>query len=162
MNLEANAVAGFINNALFYQVGRGRPSYVGCAADPGYDPLCGGTGNNASFPSGHVLGIATAAGLTCVHHRYLPLYGHPAADAGACALMSLATVITGATRVIADRHYASDVAVGATIGFLGGYGLPWLLHYRTGADAERPATRHVFLLPFAGGRSVGIGVAGLL
>lgn len=162
MDLEANAVAGFINNALFYEVGRGRPSYASCAADPSYDPLCGNTGNNASFPSGHVLGIATAAGLTCVHHRYLPLYGHPAADTGACAFMSLATVATGVTRVMADRHYTSDVLVGAAIGFGTGYGLPWLLHYRARAEAPGSEVGRVFLVPFGGSRSVGVGVAGLM
>ena len=162
MDLEANAVAGFINNSLFYEVGRGRPSHADCAADPSYDPLCGATGNNASFPSGHVLGIATAAGLTCVHHRYLPLYGNSTADAGACGVMIAATAVTGVTRVVADRHYTSDVLVGGAIGFAAGYGLPWLLHYRAGADVAGPEARHVFLVPFGGAQSVGLGVVGAL
>lgn len=162
MDLEANAVAGFINNALFYEVGRGRPSYANCAADPNYDPLCGATGNNASFPSGHVLGIATAAGLTCVHHRYLPLYRHRAADAGACGLMVAATAATGVTRIMADRHYTSDVLIGGAIGFAAGYGLPWLLHYRTGAEVGGPEPGHVILVPFGGAQSVGMGIAGAL
>ncbi len=160
MDLEANAVGGFITDSLFHEVGRGRPSYPRCATDPNYDPLCGGTGNNASFPSGHVLGIATAAGLTCVHHKYLPLYGNRAADAGVCGFMVLATAVTGVTRVVADRHYASDVVVGAAIGFGAGYGLPWLLHYRAGAQA--PDASHVFLVPFGGSRTVGMGIVGAL
>jgi membrane-associated phospholipid phosphatase len=163
MDLEANAVAGFINNALFYEVGRGRPSYRSCAADPGYDQLCGSTGNNAAFPSGHTLGIATAAGLTCVHHHYLPLYGHPAADGGACALMSVATVVTAATRVVADRHYASDSIAGAAIGFAAGYGLPWLLHYRSGLGAAAFAgAAGPVVVPFASADVLGVGLFGAL
>jgi membrane-associated phospholipid phosphatase len=162
MDLEANAVVGFINNALFYEVGRGRPSYARCATDASYDALCGSTGNNASFPSGHVLGIATAAGLTCVHHRYLPIYGSATAGAAACVIMTAATAATGVTRIVADRHYASDVVVGAAIGFAGGYGLPWLLHYRTAGEGAGPEARRVVLVPFGGAGSVGIGVAGLL
>ena len=74
--------------------------------------------------------------------------------------MVLATAVTGVTRVVADRHYASDVVVGAAIGFGVGYGLPRLLHYRAGtqaADASR-----VFLVPFGGSRAVGVGVIGAL
>lgn len=162
MDLEANAVAGFINNALFYEAGRGRPSHADCAVDPSYDPLCGGTGNNASFPSGHVLGIATGAGLTCVHHRYLPLYGNSTADAGACGIMIAATAATGVARLVADRHYTTDVLAGGAIGFAAGYGLPWLLHYRARADDGGPEPGHVFLIPFGGTQSVGLGVVGAL
>lgn len=162
MDLEANAVSGFINNALFYEVGRGRPSYASCAADSGYDPLCGGTGNNASFPSGHVLAIATAAGLTCVHHHYLPLYGDGIADASACAVMSLATVATGVTRIVADRHYMSDVLVGAAIGFGTGYGLPWALHYRAGASGAESEPSRVVLVPFGAPGAVGLAAGGAL
>ena len=163
MDLEANAVAGFINNALFYEIGRGRPSFRDCTVDSSYDELCGGVGNNASFPSGHTLGIATAAGLTCVHHRYLPLYGHEAADVGACAVMSLATVVTAATRIVADRHYASDSLAGAAIGFAAGYGLPWLLHYRGGSSmATATQTPRPVVVPFAGAGRFGVGILGAI
>ena len=74
--------------------------------------------------------------------------------------MVLATAVTGVTRVVADRHYASDVVVGAGIGFGVGYGLPWLLHYRAGGQALDAS--HVFLVPFGGSRSVGVGIAGAL
>jgi membrane-associated phospholipid phosphatase len=162
MDLEATAVANFVNNMLFYEVGRGRPSTRDCAIDPSYDPICGGTGNNASLPSGHTVTIATAAGLTCVHHRYLPLYGDRAADTGACVLVSLATLATGAMRVTADRHYTTDVLLGAAIGFGSGYGLPWLLHYRPSARAAEARDAKVALLPFFGRGELGLGVAGAL
>jgi membrane-associated phospholipid phosphatase len=160
MDLEAAAVAGFINNTSYYLVGRGRPSSVECVRDPGYDVLCGGSGNNASFPSGHTLTIATSAGLVCVHHRYLPLYGATAADRAACVLLTLGTIATATARVISDRHFASDGLVGAAIGFGSGYGLPWLLHYRRGLRREDGP--HVALVPLAVPSAVGLGLAGAL
>ena len=156
MNLEANAVAGVINNSLFHFAGRARPNTQECNADPRYDPLCGAPGDNASFPSGHVLTIATAAGLTCAHHQYLPIYGSDAADAGACAMLLGATAVTGVARVVADRHFATDVLAGGLIGFGSGYGLPLLLHYRAGDTGPRTA-----ILPMAGPEVLGLSVIGL-
>jgi membrane-associated phospholipid phosphatase len=161
MNLEANAVAGLFNNLLFHYTGRGRPNTPDCDADSSYDPLCGGIGNNASFPSGHTLTIATAAGLVCVHHRYLPIYGADWADNGACILLSAATLATGISRIVADRHFASDVIMGGTIGFSSGYVLPWLLHYRA-RKPDQPAEPQsgVTLIPLASPDSLGLAVVG--
>jgi membrane-associated phospholipid phosphatase len=164
MDLEASSVAGFFNNVAFFTVGRGRPTVIACMTDPNYDRLCGGTGNNASFPSGHTLTIATATGLTCVHHRYLPLYGSTAADRAACILLALGTAATATARIISDRHYASDALVGAAIGFGSGYGLPWLLHYRHGAGLRPQTDRdpRVAVIPFSAGGSLGLGLIGNL
>lgn len=164
MDLEAFAVSGLINNVLFYQVGRGRPSAHDCAVNPSYDDLCA-IGSNASFPSGHAMTIATGAGLACVHHRYLPLFGASWADASACGFMVAATVAMAATRVMADRHYASDNLVGIAVGFGTGYGLPWLLHYRYGAGTS-PATgtdtsRSLTLVPIGSHKGGGLGLVGL-
>lgn len=148
MNLEAFAIAGALNRVLQFETGRARPAADGCADDPGYDDLCGSRSLNASFPSGHTLGVATAAGLTCVHHEHLPLYGDPLADRGVCAAMILATVATASTRVIGDRHHASDVIVGGALGFAVGYGLPKLLHYRN--DASSAGSRSQAVVPLGG------------
>jgi membrane-associated phospholipid phosphatase len=161
MDLEVNAFAGFVNNLLFYTVGRGRPGLDDCRTNPNYDVLCGMAENNVSFPSGHTLTIATAAGLTCVHHRYLPLYGSVAADRGACALALGLTVATAVARLMSDRHFASDTLIGGAIGFGSGYGLPWLLHYGAGLAPE-PDARHVAVVPWAGPRAAGLGVMGAL
>jgi membrane-associated phospholipid phosphatase len=162
MDLEAYAVTGFLNRVLEFEVGRARPSREECAANPDYDQLCGSSSNNASFPSGHTLGIATAAGLTCVHHRYLPLYGNPVADAAPCVLMTVATATTGVARIVGDRHHASDVLVGAALGFGVGYTLPWLLHYRHGSRLEEKDERRTVLLPWAAPGGVGAAVVGVL
>jgi len=164
MDMEATAVSQFVSNVLLFETGRARPSYQSCAADPSYNNLCGTPANNISFPSGHVMTIATAAGLTCVHHHYLPLYGSEVADAGACAFMSVATVATGVTRMMADHHRATDVLVAAGLGFSIGYGMPWLLHYRTsGGDVSAEASRpHAMLVPFGAPGTLGLGLVGLL
>jgi membrane-associated phospholipid phosphatase len=164
MDIEATAVSQFINNALLFETGRARPSYQSCLADPSYDKLCGTPGNNVSFPSGHVMGIATAAGLTCVHHHYLPLYGNSVADTGACVFMSAATVATGMTRIMADRHSASDVLVGAGLGFAIGYGMPWLLHYRAPAGSTRTEAPGpgMVMVPIGAPGTLGVGLLGFL
>jgi len=161
MDVEATAVSQLLNNLLLFETGRARPSYESCAADPSYNNLCGTPANNVSFPSGHVMTVATAAGLTCVHHRYLPIFGGEVADASACAVMSAATVATGVARMMADHHRASDVLVGMGLGFSIGYGMPWLLHYRAGAEAEASADRagpRAMLVPFGAPGLAGLGV----
>jgi membrane-associated phospholipid phosphatase len=163
MNFEAIAVANFLNNVSFYLVGRGRPSTHSCNGDPSYDGICGGIGNNASFPSGHTVTIATAAGLTCVHHTRMPILDNKVADRGICAAMLLATLATGITRMMADRHFASDVFIGAALGLGSGFGLPTVMHYGLrSTETAAPAPRQVTLVPFGDGRSVGLGLVGIL
>lgn len=86
-------------------------------------------GDTQSFFSGHVAIAATGAGLVCANHTRIALYGHPVADAAACVLAASNALLTGTTRLIADRHYASDVILGAGVGFGFGYAVPVLLHY---------------------------------
>ena len=164
MDLEAFAVSGLINNFLFYEVGRGRPSARDCAKDGAYDELCF-IGANASLPSGHTQTVATGAGLTCVHHRYLPLYGEKWADESACGLMVAATFASAVTRIMADRHYATDNLIGIAVGFGSGYGLPWLLHYRHGAGgvpaARSDAPQAMTVMPMAGRGTGGVALVGL-
>jgi membrane-associated phospholipid phosphatase len=117
-------------------VGRERPLIADCRKNPNFDPLCNSQAYE-SFPSAHSGTAFTAAGLTCVHHAYLPIYGSGAGDSAACiGSLTLATA-TGLFRVVGDRHYASDVLVGAAIGFSIGYIYPWLMHYRFGNSLER-------------------------
>lgn len=82
-----------------------------------------------SFLSGHSAIAGTSAGLICAHHAYLPLGGHAALDVAACALASTNALVTATTRVVADRHYATDVLAGLSLGFAVGYAVPVLLHF---------------------------------
>lgn len=100
-----------------------------CAENPG-DPQCE-SGDSSSFLSGHASTAFTGAGLICAHHGALPLYGNKYADTGACAVALAAATVTGGLRIVADKHYASDVIAGAALGLASGWLMPKLLHYTT-------------------------------
>lgn len=129
LNAEAMAPTALISRFLHRTAGRERPDKHGCREDPNYGFSCG-LPDASSFPSGHTSAGFVAAGLSCAHHQYVGLYGHPAADAGMCALMLVGSTTNGILRIVADRHWVSDVIVGAALGGALGYGLPTLLHYR--------------------------------
>jgi membrane-associated phospholipid phosphatase len=59
----------------------------------------------------------------------LPLYGGGLADRAACATALGVGAVTASLRVASDRHYGSDVIVGAGIGLGVGWLMPTLLHY---------------------------------
>ncbi len=144
INAQAFAVNILIATLLFKAAARERPLIPDCQRDPNIDPLCD-TGAYASFPSSHTSSAFTAAGLSCVHHTYLPLYGDKARDIAACAESLVLATATGLFRIIGDRHYATDVLVGAAIGFSIGYFYPWLWHYRYGSQPSA-ATRKLGMI----------------
>lgn len=82
-----------------------------------------------AFYSGHTTIAAASAGIVCANHRVMPLWGSAAADVGACALATSGAVATGVSRLMSDRHYATDVIAGFGFGFGFGYAIPTLLHY---------------------------------
>jgi membrane-associated phospholipid phosphatase len=134
VDLESFALAGAVAMTA-EKLGRVRPMAAECEKDPSYDARCGDAGNlNASFMSGHTALAFTGAGLICLHHAHIPLYGGGAPDTVACvAGMTLATT-AGMLRVLSDSHYATDVVLGAGMGLTAGYLVPWLLHH-SGAAA---------------------------
>jgi membrane-associated phospholipid phosphatase len=139
MDAESFALSSLIATVLFKAAARARPSYADCHRETSFDPLCKAH-RLESFPSGHTTVSFTAAGLSCAHHLHAALYGNSVADALACAGTISLAASTGTLRVLGDRHYASDVAVGAIIGFAVGYGVPTLFHYgkvdRTSSSAQ--------------------------
>jgi len=128
MNAQAFSLNILVATLLFKTVARERPLVQNCRGNPDYDPLCG-AGDYASFPSSHTSTSFTAAGLTCVHHEFLPIYGG-AWDSVACAGSLAVAFATGVFRVLGDRHHATDVLMGGAAGFSLGYIYPWLFHYR--------------------------------
>jgi membrane-associated phospholipid phosphatase len=140
MDLEAYALTGGIALTL-QKLGRVRPVEKGCRIDPNYSSKCGNpNAENQSFMSGHAAIAFAGAGLTCAHHRHLPLYGGGLPDLAICVLGLTAASTTGVLRVMSDNHYASDVLLGAGVGILSGYLLPEWLHYGFGdAQAARRA-----------------------
>jgi membrane-associated phospholipid phosphatase len=128
MDAQSFAFSALVTTSLYDTVGRARPSYEDCKSGKSVDPLCG-SGELASFPSGHTSAAMTGAGLICAHHGALPLYGGGAWDVAACVEGLTVATGVGVLRMMADRHYASDVLTGGAIGFFAGYALPSLLHY---------------------------------
>ena len=160
---EAITVASLLTRVFERSVGRARPSLQECARDPGYDDDClpqnAGPGH-MSFFSGHTSMAFTGAALTCIHHQHLPLYGGNAADVITCAIMlGSATTIAGA-RLVADRHWASDVLSGAVLGLGSGYAVPHFLHYRINSKNGDAPPIQASILPFATPTGFGLALAG--
>lgn len=127
MGLEAFGYAGvtsFISTRISV---RERPDTTECRRWSPDSPDC--ERDTESFWSGHTSIVAASAGLVCANHHYMALWGHPVADAGACVLATTQALVTGGSRLMADRHYATDVLLGLGVGFGFGLSVPVLLHY---------------------------------
>lgn len=81
-----------------------------------------------SFPSGHTSLAFTAASLSCTYHLRVGIYGSRAADIAACGTSLAFALTTAVLRMIARKHYLSDVLVGGALGVLAGWVLPSLLY----------------------------------
>lgn len=134
--MEAYAADLLIATIAKQLVARERPHGARCTLEDRLESpgRCGPGGRLRSFYSGHSSAAFNAAGVVCVTHAHLPIYGSEAADWLACgvALLTASTVAT--LRVIADRHYASDVIVGSVVGLLTGLVMPLLLHFQWDPD----------------------------
>ena len=166
VNMETMAVSVGLTNLVKSIAARERPYGRQCASDPVLRRSgdCEGRERYLSFFSGHSSAAFTVAGLTCMHHAHLPLYGGGARDGLACVSSLAAASAVGVLRVSAEDHYPSDVLAGAALGTAVGLGVPWLLHYRlpasrrtTGSDADRePNEVSIRFLPApTGGALVG-------
>jgi membrane-associated phospholipid phosphatase len=134
IDLQALTLSGFTQLIASRFAGRARPYAQDCnpATLKTITRDCGGENDNKSFYSGHSAAAFTSAGLTCVHHEHLPLYGGGAVERWACVWALSVATFTGVARIVGDAHYASDVLFGAGVGWFYGYVMPKLLHYRSG------------------------------
>ncbi len=164
IDAESLGFAGAISLFTERAVGRERPYVHDCHGDGtkvGNNP-CGGEGDRISFFSGHASATFTSAGLTCLHHGHMPLWGGGAPDTWACVWALSLAGTTSLLRIVADKHYTSDVLTGIGVGAFAGYVLPSLLHYGFGAaydpKAKVPATGLVrpALLPVPAGAAAGV------
>lgn len=165
IDLEAYSVSGLISLTAEHAVGRARPYTTDCnARDPSTGRLlqtCGGGNDARSFYSGHAAATSTTAGLVCIEHQHLPLFGGGFADLAPCLFMIGVSVTAGFFRLIDDEHWASDVMAGWIAGTAAGYLLPAALHYgfRDGHPPEikmGDARALPALLPYPGGLGAGL------
>jgi membrane-associated phospholipid phosphatase len=158
MDAESYAFSSLLTTTTYDLAGRARPSYADCQKNPNFDILCN-SAPTASFWSGHTAEAFTAAGLSCAHHAYAHVYGDPTADALGCAGMIFVGAATGTLRLMGDRHWATDVATAAIVGFGFGYGMPTVLHYAWPWGGRRASAQvSAALAPMSGGfglRAVG-------
>lgn len=153
MSLEAFSYAGVLSFVSTRISVRERPDASECRRR--HPDLAGCEADTEAFWSGHTSIVSASAGLVCANHRYLPLWGSPLADASACVLATSGALVTATSRLMADRHYASDVLVGMAVGFGIGYAVPVLLHYSR--DTTGAA---VSVQPSAWGDGASLNVAG--
>lgn len=123
VNLESFAFTSFVSSLLQNVLAREKPFVRNCQSGGCDDQP------NRSMPSGHVAFAFTGAGLICNHHRHQSLYRESAADRAACMTGIGLAAADGVARIMADHHYATDVAAGTAIGLFSGFVLPRLLHY---------------------------------
>jgi membrane-associated phospholipid phosphatase len=165
IDLQAHAIAQGVTAIAKHVAGRERPLARGCRVDPeraANDAACQGSNargrGDKSFFSGHTSLAFTSAALICLHHTELGLLG-PGGDAAMCATgLTLASAV-GALRIMSDKHYASDVLIGAGVGLLSGWLVPWLLNYDI-ADRATNGAVHAQIAPMADNTTAGIQIFG--
>jgi membrane-associated phospholipid phosphatase len=113
---EAIMLSGVVTGGLKGIAGRARP--YASPQQPGNWSLLGGThdATRQSFPSGHT--TAAFAFATALDHELRAM--HPDAAHWASPALYGAAALTGLARMHADRHWASDVVMGAGIGVVSG------------------------------------------
>lgn len=133
MNVQALSVSFFTTVAVKHLVGRERPPEGRCWDDPLSSPFeC--ERERLSFPSGHTSMSFAGAGLVCLNHEQFPLFGGGAWDRVACYTALTGAAATGFLRIASNKHYFSDIVVGAAVGLGAGYLLPKWLFFGFGDD----------------------------
>lgn len=153
IDLEAFAFTSLVTGAIKRIVDRERPIGTECRKNPDYSPECSTAGQHYSFLSGHASMTFTGAGLVCVHHMQLSLFGNQA-DAATCVAAVTAASLAGVSRVVSDKHYVSDVLAGAALGLFSGAVVPYVLYHVPGGPGHG-ASRSGFLAPAIGPSFVG-------
>ncbi len=142
---QSMAIASDVTEVLKFAVGRERPFVHALAPGaPAVSPPS--AENNTSFPSGHAtlaFAVVTSGGeiANLRGYRYAPWIWRLG--------LPLAT-LTAYFRVAADRHYLTDVMMGAGVGSAIGIGVPYLAHRRK-TDHRIPIVR---VMPTRGGEAV--------
>ena len=134
IDFESLAVVAAVEWGTQIFVARVRPTGVNCTDPRREGHLCDTENADyaGSFIAGHTATASAVAGLTCLHHGHLPLYGGGLADDIACGVMVLNAVGNGFARVASELHYPSDMLLGLGLGIAAGWVFPRVLHYGWG------------------------------
>jgi hypothetical protein len=140
--------------------GRERPFVKTCDGSPPGDASCGDPDRKQSFFSGHASMAATGAGLSCSYAIKQKTWGDgTVARFAPCALGLGAAITTGALRIVADKHWSSDVIVGLVVGASVGYFDTWgpfdLLRFEAQSQELGWDMRGI-VLPYADDGSYGV------
>jgi membrane-associated phospholipid phosphatase len=155
ISAEVFAVSSAIQATVSGLTSRERPYGRRCGDDLSeLNVHCKQRDRYRSFFSGHTSVSFASAAVTCMHHQHIPLYGGGPPEHMTCAIGFANAAAVGLMRVAADRHYVSDVLVGATVGTLTGLTLPWFLHYRP-AEERYARSLSLRVMPTVGGVSIG-------
>ena len=131
MGVEALAFNNAINGLVSALSSRQRPYGDRCTGASNEELVdCRSSKRYRSFFSGHSSTTFAVAGVTCMHHAHLPLYGGGAPDVIVCGAAYAIAASTALLRVVADQHWTTDVLVGSAFGTFSGLFVPWFLHYR--------------------------------
>ncbi|HEU0036678.1 MAG TPA: phosphatase PAP2 family protein [Kofleriaceae bacterium] len=139
--LESAITVSTLHHVFKFIVGRQRP-FVHYSTGDRDDQL----DDNMSFWSGHTslaFSLAVSAGVVAEQR------GYKVAPYVWASGLTLATT-TGLLRICADRHYFTDVVVGAIIGSAAGIAVPLLLHRDTLGDEPSMTARLSPLLSYGG------------
>ncbi|WP_426750858.1 phosphatase PAP2 family protein [Myxococcus sp. Y35] len=150
--VQSAVLASLANQTVKFIAGRERPfvhvlpeDQKGLTAQP--------SDNNLSFYSGHTnlaFSLVVSAGTVAAmrgykHQAWIWAAGLPVATS------------VGLLRMGADKHYLTDVAMGALLGSAVGFAVPMLLHSRKSDSAPATAqTGQLRVTPMAGTQMVGI------
>jgi membrane-associated phospholipid phosphatase len=124
--LESMGFALMLTEATKVIAGRERPFGLGCDGYSGYSSDCDGGSRFKSFFSGHSSLSATGAALMCKNAIRREVWGPGrGVKALVCGLGAGAAVGTGVLRMVADKHWMTDVLTGWAIGGLVGWFDTW-------------------------------------
>jgi len=140
--LVANILTGFLKGTL----GRARP-FVSNDSNPRDFHFGGGFGNadRQSFPSGHTSTAFAAASAVTSEIRRL----HPKALPYVATVMYGGATMVGLSRMYHNKHWASDVALGAAIGTFSGIKVVRYSHAHADNKVDR-VILHAFVAPNGG------------
>lgn len=155
LNAEALAITLGTQQLVAGIVGRERPYGRVCGTTELDErtQACEGRDRYRSYFSGHTSGPFAAAASTCAHHAFLGLSGKRAWVT--CTLGFSVAAASGTLRIVADKHYLTDVLTGVGAGTLIGLAVP-LWHYLVPPRRLEVGGQRIdwSVVPSAGGLSI--------